>query len=311
MSKRIFVLFLALSLLLIFPALATKVDKDALEATHVLIGKVKSVDSYYDSNKWGDTLIYSQVGIKVEKKLKGEIEDFVDFIVEGGTVGEITLKVSEYPLFTEGEKVKLYLKKTDHIFKFMYSETIEDEEALAKKGGKPGAPACCKTFARWLNTDVLYHINPANNDVSGNCAVGDIVDGAGAWNSACKINLIYDKSPGAGTVAPNYINDIFFRPESSGSTIAVTYTWYYRKTREIIEFDMVFYDGAWKFFGLHCDGGCFQGFYIQTIATHELGHAIGIDHNRCTTSIMYPYASYCETNALSAEDAACASSLYK
>ena len=67
---------------------------------------------------------------------------------------------------------------------------------------------------------------------------------------------------------------------------------------------------TWPFFSRNGGESCSGGFFYQTIATHEFGHAVGIDHNRCADSIMYPYASYCETNTLTAADLACLAKLY-
>ncbi len=316
MLKRIFIVFVALSLFLSSPVLAKKIKGVEIEATHILVGNVKKVDSYYGVNDWGDVLILSQVNVKVERKIKGKMEDSVSFVVEGGTVGDMTLKVSEYPLFTEGEKVKLHLKKIDYFFRFVKSEKLETAKA---RGGKPdkkpkgGGDKCCKTFAHWPETEVPYYINPANNDINNpDCVTDDIIAGAEAWNSESSINLTFAGTTATKVVDHNYTNEIFFRDEASGSTIAVTYTWYTRRGRKIVEFDMVFYDGAWEFFSLTCGNGCIEGFFVQTIAAHEFGHGIGIDHNRCKTSIMYPYAEFCaENTALSDDDKACVSNLYK
>jgi len=106
-------------------------------------------------------------------------------------------------------------------------------------------------------------------------------------------------------------NTVFFRKAKGGRTIAVTYIWYIRTTGIIIEFDMLFYDG-WKYFSF--DGSCSSarngGFYLSVIAAHEFGHAIGLDHNGCTDSIMYPYADYCDTNLVQNIDKDCADTIY-
>lgn len=314
MLKRVCVYLLIFTLFLSFPVLADRIEKAAVDASHIVIGKVKKVDSYYSVNEWGDVLILSQIQVKVERQLKGRLGEFVSFITEGGTVGEMTLKVSTYPLFSEGQRVKLYLKKVDHVFRFLRSEVLEEARVLKKPDKKPGGNKCCRTFAHWPEPDVPYYINTLNNDnMSSVCVEDDIVEGATAWNSTSgNISLNFSGNTSGDNVDPSDENIVFFRDEKSGSTIAVTYTWYTRKGKKIVAFDMVFYDGAWRFFSLNCSpGDCNEGFYVQTIATHEFGHAIGIDHNRCKTSIMYPYASYCDTNTeLSSDDNACAANLY-
>ncbi|UCE21928.1 MAG: matrixin family metalloprotease, partial [Candidatus Aminicenantes bacterium] len=174
------------------------------------------------------------------------------------------------------------------------------------------------TFAKWpVGSEVFYHIDAPNNDgLSNECVIDDIVNGANAWSDVTAgINLTHNINPGSGVVGLNEVNDIIMRDESNGSAIAVTYTWYLRKGRQIVEFDMLFYDETWTFYSLSCSPGSCDGdpygFYIETIATHEFGHGIGIDHNRCPESIMYPYADNCMTNTLTVDDEACVSNLYK
>lgn len=317
MKKRNTVFILSLVLLLCTSFGETRVDRAGAEATHILIGKIMRVDSYFGVNDWGDELIFSDVSVKVEKKIKGKMGEELSFVVEGGAVGDLALKVSEFPLFREGDKFKLYLKKDRNRFKYSDGEDLGEEEAFKKPGGSPGqgkpdkGGRCCKVFAHWPTSSVIYYINPANADVSPNCAANDIVAGAQDWNLASGIELIWGGSTNAAQVRQNFYNEIFFSPETNGNAIAVTYTWYYLGSGEIIEFDMKFYDGAWDFFSNQCGlDSCLGGFYIQAIAVHEWGHAIGLDHNRCKSSIMYPYANYCEIGSLSPDDVACVLNLY-
>jgi len=304
--KRItlFVL-LGMVFLLSFPIQATKVHQKDIEATHIVIGTVESVMGYFDVNEWGDELIYSLVEVRVEKNLKGQAENFVSFSTEGGQAGDLALQVSESPAFSCGEKVKLYLKKDGEKYSYFDHDSLEKPE-------KPFAaePGCCATFARWPAEmePVRFYINPANGDVSPSCAVDDIISAADSWRQA--ILLDYAGATNTTRVKQNFANEVFFRKAKSGSTIAVTYTWYYTSTGQIIEFDIAFYDKAWKFFSLECDQDCNEGFYIQSIAAHELGHGIGLDHNDCPASLMYPYADFCETKLQSSADIACAKALY-
>lgn len=311
--KRLIIITVAMAftLCLCFPVQADKIDRRAEEATNIVVGKIKHVKSYYATNKWSDDLIMSEVTVKVDKTLKGEKQDEVTFIIEGGEFGDIVLRLSSVPLFKEGETVILYLKKKDSRFEYLDSQGIDVSGAKAKPSPRL---TCCKTFAEWPNPNVPFYINPNTSDMSPNCVDGVIKAGADAWNSTLGINLLqYNGSTGKTSVSSSDENSIFFRNDPSGSTIAVTYIWYTRKGGSIIAFDMIFYD-YWAFFDLSksCNSTtCGGGFYLQQIAAHEFGHAIGLDHNRCQDSLMYPYASYCEENLLSADDTTCVKNLYQ
>jgi len=302
MKKVAVLAFLSFVLIVSFPGQATKVDQKDIEATDIVVGQVEDASSYYDLNEWGDEIIFTRVEVRVDKNVKGRAQHRVSFSVEGGQLGDLALNVSESPVFTRGESVKLYLKKEQDKYSYV------DHQVLGKPA-RPPAGDCCATFAHWTTKSALYYINPDNNDMPSGCAISDIGAGAASWGSA--FNLEFKGQTTASRVTQNYVNEIFFRKGKSGRTIAVTYTWYYTSTGQIIEFDMAFYDGAWTFVPFTCSQtACNGGFFLRTIAAHELGHGIGLDHNNCTSSIMYPYADYCETNLPDANDIACAKTIY-
>lgn len=303
MRSRIVLSAIIIVALAAMPMTASKVDRLDLESTHIALGEVASVDGYFGVNEDGDRIIFSRVSLKVDEWLKGKPEAAVVFAVEGGVVGDMGLMVSDSPVFKKGDKVKAYLKRTPRGF-----ELLEKQEAgrKAKKPRPPQPPpTCCATFAHWPTTTVPYLLNTVNNDGNTQAQVeGAIASGLRAWNA---IGWRYDGGTTTTQVALNGLNEIFFANAAKGGAIAVTYTWYNTSTLLIVEFDMKFYDKAWVFF----ESGCQGGFYIDTITTHESGHAIGLNHNNCTTSIMYPYASYCAHNSVSGDDAACVLALYK
>lgn len=301
MKLRIIVLVVIVAALAAVPTTASKVDPLDLEATHIAVGDVTSVDGYFGANETGDQLIFSRVSLKVERWLKGGNESAIAFSVEGGVVGNLGLMVSDSPVFMKGEKIKAYLKKTPKGF-----ELLEKQEAGRKvKPSKPQPGTCCATFAHWPSTSVSYILNTTNNDGNADDSVKNAVSrGLGAWPV---IQWSYIGGTSTTRVAQNGLNEIFFANEAKGSAIAVTYTWYNTSTKHISEFDMKFYDRAWVFFAAGCQGG----FNIDNITTHESGHGIGLSHNSCTTSIMYPYASYCANNSVTPADAACVTGLYR
>ncbi len=99
-----------------------------------------------------------------------------------------------------------------------------------------------------------------------------------------------------------------FRNASSGSAIATTYWW--TSGTAIVDSDMVFWDGAFTFFA--GSSGCSGGFYIEDIAAHEFGHALGLGHSEFVDATMYPSTSHCNTSnrTLDADDIAGVRALY-
>lgn len=81
-------------------------------AKKVVVARVASVESSFGTNDHGDQLILSRVTLDVEETLKGSHANSVSMTVEGGTVGELTLKVSDMPAMKRGERAVLFLDET-------------------------------------------------------------------------------------------------------------------------------------------------------------------------------------------------------
>jgi hypothetical protein len=78
----------------------------------VVVGRVASVAPGWQVNEFGDRLIVSVVRVVVNETLKGQALATLDVEVEGGTIGEITLHVSDETSFSPGERAVFYLKRT-------------------------------------------------------------------------------------------------------------------------------------------------------------------------------------------------------
>ena len=79
------------------------------KASTILRGTVSNVESHWNEDQ---TMIYTSVTISVEGYLKGAtMPKEVIIEVPGGTVGEITLWVSDTPTFEEGQEVILFLRE--------------------------------------------------------------------------------------------------------------------------------------------------------------------------------------------------------
>ena len=73
---------------------------------------------------------------------------------------------------------------------------------------------------------------------------------------------------------------------------------------------IVFWDAGFTFYT--GTTGCAGGFYIEDIAAHEFGHALGLGHSTVPTATMYPSTPPCNTSlrTLDPDDIAGIRSLY-
>ena len=81
-------------------------------AERVVVGRVTSVNPMWQTNEFGDRLIVSVVSVTVDETLKGPSQAAVDVEVEGGTIGELTLHVSDLESFTPGDRAVFYLRRS-------------------------------------------------------------------------------------------------------------------------------------------------------------------------------------------------------
>jgi len=77
----------------------------------VVVGRVTAVNPVWQTNEFGDRLIVSIVSVAVDETLRGPAQQAVDVEVEGGTIGELTLHVSDLETFTPGDRGVFYLKR--------------------------------------------------------------------------------------------------------------------------------------------------------------------------------------------------------
>ena len=78
-------------------------------AGRIVVGRVIDVQAEFQSNKFGDQLIVSHALVEVSESLKGAPEAMVRVDVEGGTVGDLTLKVSDLPAVRTGDRAVFFL----------------------------------------------------------------------------------------------------------------------------------------------------------------------------------------------------------
>ena len=112
--------------------------------------------------------------------------------------------------------------------------------------------------------------------------------GADEWKMSGEGNFQfnYGGQSGLTTVALDGTNVVFYSTADGGGALAVC--WYWFTGADMTAFDIEFYDrdGGFDFeWALDPSGNQFD---IQSVACHEFGHALGMDHSGVAGATMSP-----------------------
>ena len=167
--------------------------------------------------------------------------------------------------------------------------------AKPSNSGATKTETCYKLLGvKWSTLPVNYVINPTNpQGLSPEFVTGAIFTSAETWDNATSkglFNDLYVVDSSAQYGVQNFKNAIDFNDYPDSNVIAVTSIWYTRVGKQIVEFDIRFNtDFIWG------DATTSSGVMdLQNIATHELGHAVGladIYSTTCSAVTMYGYSS--------------------
>ena len=80
-------------------------------AERVVVGRVASVRPEWQVNQYGDRLIVSVLTVTISETLKGVATPTVDVDVEGGTIGTLTLHVSDQLAFSPGDRATFFVRR--------------------------------------------------------------------------------------------------------------------------------------------------------------------------------------------------------
>lgn len=172
-------------------------------------------------------------------------------------------------------------------------------------GGGEDTSSCYGFLARgakWKSIEP-YIVDAVNRRGLGEVFVSDnLAMNIGKWETAAGTQILGSEVSGvvdgADMVSPDDKNEVYFGDISSSGAIGVTIVWgIFRgppSIRELVEWDQVYddVDFDWSSSG---EAGKMD---FENIATHELGHSVGMDdlyNSECSEQTMYGYAGYGET----------------
>ena len=183
----------------------------------------------------------------------------------------------------------------------------------ANKPTKPSSGTTCYGYiakgAKWRVAPEGWYVNTANSEgLSSDFIVSNLNDDIKKWEGYAGKTIL-----GSGVVtsdalmpdetAPDNKNEVVFGDVDSPGAIAVTIVWGIfggnPNNRQLIEWDMIFDETDFHWGINEADKMDFEN-----IATHELGHAVGMGdlyNSSCVEQTMYGYANYVQINKRSLE----------
>jgi hypothetical protein len=203
-------------------------------------------------------------------------------------------------------------------------------------GGDSGTSTCygfLSKGAKWKGAPEPWIVNPNNsrgldeNFVSANLATDiakweDAADGI--VGDAGFIDILGEGSVTADTLVADTVstdgkNEVYFADIEGQNTIGITIVWGIfngpPRWRELVEWDQVYNDADFDWSEDCNSEDCTTKMDFESIATHELGHSVGLDdlyEDRCSEQTMYGYGDFGETapRTLEAGDITGISELY-
>jgi hypothetical protein len=182
-----------------------------------------------------------------------------------------------------------------------------------KNDQDPQLYALMGKYIKWTSLELTCHINPANGDGLGETFVmSNISASAETWDTASTAELfatyIMNYTAKVDTDEPDGYNEIAFGNIADDGIIAMCTVWFINagppSQRGIVEFDILFNDAGfkWGYAGETNEDAPNPDYLdimdLQNIATHELGHALGLADlysSECSEQTMYGYGDYGET----------------
>jgi len=187
------------------------------------------------------------------------------------------------------------------------------QNVAARVRTKSRIASCSKIFGKdikWKTLPIPYVVDPDNNNgLAEEFITGVLMSSFGEWDFNTSASLLgarsVDYSADFDTDAPDGRNELLFGNYSDSNVIAITVIWGIfsgsPSQRKISEFDILF-DTDFTWGDATSDASKMD---LQNIATHELGHGLGIDDlydSNCSELTMYGYSLIGETKKRTLEN---------
>lgn len=219
----------------------------------------------------------------------------------GGRVGDEGLRVTHVPELHPGEQVRAYAQRTAAGL-----EIVSELDGAAEEEPDQRTAAYSTLGNGWdcaRNLPMRYRHNLTNAPVGAREAINA---GFSTWEDDAESWIDFEDAGTTATSGP--ANDsqqiVTWRPIADAGVLARTWIWY--TTTSFVHVDMEFNTNyQWS------TAPTAPQIDIESVALHEAGHALGLDHSSDPAAIMYPtYQPGAIARTLSVDDLAGLRALY-
>jgi len=188
------------------------------------------------------------------------------------------------------------------------ADKVETVYASSGNQAKPGTTTCYKLMGgKWTTFPIQYIINPTNTQgLSQSFITSTIKKSAETWDAQTSKELFNDNflvDSNAQYGSRDNKNVIAFGAYSDPAIVAITSVWFTSDGTQMLEFDQLYNTNSYTFGDASTNPNVMD---LQSITTHELGHAIGLADiytSSCSAVTMYTYSSLGDTEKRTLENA--------